>query len=122
MNEQQLFDTPRSKCPKPPVTEADLPAPLASWKDTFNKRSSTVFDEARRKKIGVALNNYSMEVCKQAIKGCSLSPWHNGQNPSNKKYTDLCLIFRNADKVEYFLDIYENEAKGEQEMEEWLNS
>ena len=92
------------------------------WKDTFNKRSSTVFDEARRKKIAVALNNYSMEVCKQAIKGCSLSPWHNGRNPSNKKYNDLSLIFRNADKVEYFVDIYENEAKGEQEMEEWLNS
>ena len=122
MNEQQLFDTRRSKCPRPPVSEADMQELFDYWKDSFNKRSSTVFDEARRKKIGVALNNYSMEVCKQAIKGCSLSPWHNGQNPNNKKYTDLSLIFRNADKVEYFLDIYENEAKGEQEMEEWLNS
>ena len=122
MNEQQLFDKPRSKCPRPPVSEADMQELFDYWKDTFNKRSSTVFDEARRKKIAVALNNYSMEVCKQAIKGCSLSPWHNGQNPNNKKYTDLSLIFRNADKVEYFLDIYENEAKGEQEMEEWLNS
>ena len=122
MNEQQLFVTPRSKCPRPPVSEADMQELFDYWKDTFNKRSSTVFDEARRKKIAVALNNYSMEVCKQAIKGCSLSPWHNGQNPNNKKYTDLSLIFRNADKVEYFLDIYENEAKGEQEMEEWLNS
>ena len=122
MNEQQLFDTPQSKCPRHPVSEADMQELFDYWKDTFNKRSSTVFDEARRKKIAVALNNYSMEVCKQAIKGCSLSPWHNGQNPNNKKYTDLSLIFRNADKVEYFLDIYENEAKGEQEMEEWLNS
>ncbi len=122
MNEQQLFDTPNSKCPRPPVTEAKMQELFDYWKDTFNKRSSTVFDEARRKKIGVALNNYSMEVCKQAIKGCSLSPWHNGQNPTNKKYNDLSLIFRNADKVEYFLDVYENEAKGEQEMDEWLNS
>lgn len=92
------------------------------WKETFNKRSSTVFDEARRKKLGAALRNYSMEECKQAIKGCSLSAWHNGQNPNNKKYHDLSLIFRNADKVEYFIDIYTTHTQGEEEMEEWLNS
>jgi hypothetical protein len=92
------------------------------WKETFNKRSTTVFDEARRKKVDVALRNYSMEICKKAIKGCSLSAWHSGQNPNNKKYNDLSLIFRNADKVEYFVDICDQEAKGEQEMEEWLNS
>jgi hypothetical protein len=63
-----------------------------------------------------------MDTCKAAIVGCSLSPWHSGQNPSNKKYNDLSLIFRNAEKVEYFLDIHEKETEGEREMEQWLNS
>jgi len=51
-----------------------------------------------------------------------MSDWHNGRNPGNKKYHDLTLIFRNAEKVEMFVDIYEQETTATNEMEEWLES
>ena len=116
----QLFETPKPKTNDP--SEETIAELFEFWKETFNKRASTLLDDARRKKISVALRNYSMDTCKAAIIGCSLSSWHSGQNPNNKKYHDLSLIFRNAEKVEYFLDIHEKETKGEQEMEEWLRS
>ena len=116
----QLFETPKTKTDDP--SEETIVELFEFWKETFNKRASTLLDDARRKKISVALRNYSMDTCKNAIVGCSLSPWHSGQNPSNKKYHDLSLIFRNAEKVEYFLDIHEKETEGEREMEQWLNS
>jgi len=92
------------------------------WKETFNKRSTTVLDEARQKKLSAAIKAYGIDTCKQAILGCSYSDWHNGRNPGNKKYTDLTLIFRNADKVEMFVDIYQQETTANTEMEEWLES
>jgi hypothetical protein len=92
------------------------------WKETFHKRSTTVLDDARRKKIATAIKAYGEETCRQAIIGCSLSDWPNGRNPGNKKYHDLTLIFRNADKVEMFVDIYEQEHQGQKEMDEWLNT
>jgi len=91
------------------------------WVTTFGKRSSTALDDARKKKLQVALKHYSVEECKQAIKGCSLSPWHSGHNPNNKKYHELTLIFRNADKIETFIDIYETETSAETTLNEWLN-
>lgn len=92
------------------------------WKETFSKRATTVLDDARSKKLSAAIKAYGMDTCKKAILGCSYSDWHNGRNPSNKKYHDLTLIFRNADKVEMFVNIYEDETTGQDEMEEWLNS
>ena len=56
MNENQLF------------TDDRMQELFEYWKDTFNKRSSTVFDEARQKKIAVALRNYGMEKCKKQSK------------------------------------------------------
>ena len=126
MNEKQLFTdedkwTPRSSCPQPPITEDRMQELFQYWKDTFNKRSSTVFDEARQKKIAVALRNYGMEKCKKAIKGCALSSWHTGNNPQNKTYNELSLIFRNSDKVEMFIDIYETESTAQKELDKWIN-
>ena len=92
------------------------------WKTTFNKRTSTILDDARQKKLSAAIKAYGEETCRQAIIGCSLSEWHNGRNPGNKKYHDLTLIFRNADKVEMFVGIYEQEHQGQKEMDEWLNT
>lgn len=92
------------------------------WKETFNKRTTTLLDEARAKKLARAIKAYGEDTCRQAIIGCSLSDWHNGRNPGNKKYHDLTLIFRNADKVETFVDIYDQEHQGKKEMDEWLNT
>lgn len=104
------------------VPTQDIDTLFNFWKETFNKRSTTVLDDARAKKLSVAIKAYGMDTCKKAIVGCSLSEWHNGRNPGNKKYHDLTLIFRNADKVEMFVNIYEDETAGKDEMEQWLNS
>lgn len=92
------------------------------WKTTFHKRSTTILDDARKKKIATAIKAYGLDTCKHAVLGCSMSDWHTGKNPGNKQYTDLTLIFRNSDKVEAFLAIYDAETKGQNEMEEWINS
>lgn len=104
------------------VPVEDIEAVFDYWKQAFGKRASTVLDEARKKKIATAIKNYGIDTCKKAIRGCSMSPWHTGKNPGNKQYTDLTLIFRNADKVEMFVGIYEQESKSASEMEEWLQS
>ena len=121
----QLFNedkwTPRASCPQPPITDERTLELFEFWKETFNKRSTTVFDEARQKKIAVALRNYGMEKCKKAIKGCALSSWHTGNNPQNKKYNELSLIFRNSDKVEMFLELYETESQAQKELDKWIN-
>lgn len=104
------------------VPTASVQALFDFWKETFNKRTTTVLDEAREKKLARAIKAYGEETCRQAIIGCSLSDWHNGRNPGNKKYHDLTLIFRNADKVETFVDIYNQEHQGKEEMDEWLNT
>lgn len=103
------------------VPTGDIDHVFSYWKETFGKRSSTVLDEARKKKIATAIKNYGIDTCEKAIRGCSMSPWHTGQNPGSKQYTDLTLIFRNADKVEMFVGIFEQESRATTEMEEWLN-
>jgi len=92
------------------------------WKTTFNKQSRTHLDEPRRKKIASALKSHGAETCRKAILGCSMSDWHTGNNPRNKQYTDLTLILRNADKIESFVELYEQETTASKEMDSWLKS
>jgi hypothetical protein len=62
------------------------------------------FDKKRQTKIMQALKlGYTVEQLKQAIDGCSLSPYHMGKNDQNKHYDSIDLIFRNADKIEQFI-------------------
>ena len=72
------------------------------------------------KRRSIALRNYGMEKCKKAIK-VALSSWHTGNNPQNKTYNELSLIFRNSDKVEMFIDIYETESTAQEELDKWIN-
>jgi hypothetical protein len=103
------------------VSSSDIQDLFTYWKETFNKNSNTVLDEARSKKLSIALNAYGKAKCEKAIKGCSLSSWHTGDNPRNKKYNDISLIFRNSDKVEMFLELYETESQAQKELDKWIN-
>jgi hypothetical protein len=58
--------------------------------------------EERTKLITVAVNQYGADVVKQAVRGCSLSPWHMGQNPSGTLYTSIELILRGSEQIERF--------------------
>lgn len=67
-------------------------------------RKPRLTDE-RSKLITVAINQYGADTVKQAVRGCSLSPWHMGQNPSGTRYTDIELILRDAGHIERFANL-----------------
>lgn len=56
----------------------------------------------RRSLIGRWLGEYDVVTLVDAIDGNHQSPYHCGDNPDGKKYHDLGLILRSADKVERF--------------------
>jgi len=117
MSEENLFGETTFRG----VLLSDIEGLFEFWKQTFNKRSTVRLDDQRCIKIAAALKLYGPDVCRKAILGCARSAWHQGQNRNNKKYNDLTLIFRNAAKVEYFLDIYESEVDASTGLNDWLS-
>lgn len=69
--------------------------------------------DERTKLITTAINQFGLEMVKGAITGCSLSPWHMGQNPTGTLYTSIELILRGAPQVERFntLTVVEEDAR-----------
>lgn len=76
---------------------------FAFWKQTmFHERA--VLDKKRRRIIEDRLKDgYTAEALCEAIKGCSLSPFHMGENDRKTRYDGLDLILRNAEKVDQFI-------------------
>ncbi len=77
------------------------------WKQTMDSARSRL-DENRKRLIRNALKKYTDTDLQMAIYGCSLSPFHMGQNPDGKKYNGLDLILRNAEKIESFINMATN--------------
>jgi len=63
------------------------------------------FSEERGKLITVAVNMFDSSTVKDAIRGCALSPWHMGQNPSGTVYNSLDLILRDSKHIEMFANL-----------------
>jgi len=89
------------------------------WKEKHSKRVA-VLDAKRAARIGWAIKNYGIQVCKDAIDGCLVSDWHMGKNPGGKKYNDIHNIFRDAQHVEMFLRKLE-EKSGNKARNEWIS-
>lgn len=53
------------------------------------------------------------ELC-QAIDGCHLSPFHCGENDAGVKYQKLETIFRDADQVTTFVELWEQKNAAKQ--------
>lgn len=64
------------------------------------------FTEDRRVLVACAVYDFGVDSCVEAIHGCKLSPFHQGDNDRRRKYDDVSLILRNAEKVERFCEIY----------------
>ena len=78
------------------------------WKLVMNHPKAKL-DNARKKKIIAAIKlGFSVDKLKQAIDGCSKSPWHMGNNDQKKKYDNISLVFRNAEKIEQFIGFIAN--------------
>ena len=64
-----------------------------------------VLTDKRKRFIQRAINDYGVDTCKAAVTGNSTSPWHQGQNPSRKKYNSIELILRDAEHIERFANM-----------------
>jgi len=89
------------------------------WKVAMGK-SRPIMDKKRESRIGWAIANYGLESCRQAIDGCTMSPWHMGGNPNNKRYDDVSLIFQDAKHVEMFLEHYDA-GKKKSARDSWIH-
>lgn len=94
--------TPRGS-DKPSRPSDDVRAVFDHWREVMGKSDRTVLDDNRKRLITKALDSYSLDDVMAAITGCSLSPYHMGENPGRKRYNELGLILRNADKIEQFI-------------------
>lgn len=77
------------------------------WKVTMRKPRARL-DEKRAKAIRLMLAaGYSVEDLELAIFGCSISPFHQGQNDRHSKFEDIGLICRDAEHVDKFIEMAE---------------
>jgi len=73
------------------------------WQEVMNHPQAKL-DPKRIASIKQAIkNNFSVEDLKNAINGCSKSPFNMGQNDRNQIYDDIGLIMRDASHIERFI-------------------
>lgn len=93
------------------VDSQDVEKLFEFWRATLGKKA--LLSDERRAILAWAILNYGMETCEMAVKGCSLSDWHMGRNPNNVRYDSIELIFRNSEKVEWFVERFQSVSPGE---------
>lgn len=108
VDENRLFDVPATTNPLevPPETIRRV---FDLWVEIHRgsrKGRSPVLSPERQRIIKRAVSSHGEQTCLDAIRGCALSDWHMGKNPNGKKYDDLELILRNAQKIENFADLW----------------
>lgn len=86
------------------VPEEEILEVFEFWRTTMNRKRALLSEE-RKTLIGASIHDYGVDGCKEAIRGCSLSPFHMGANQQRRRYDSLELIFRNAEKTESFQEI-----------------
>lgn len=90
------------------------------WKKVMNSPKS-VLDDKRRSLIAKALKNYSAADICRAIRGCSKTPHNMGKNKQNTKYNGLNLILRDAEHIDYFVNLDDVNAKPAEETIDQMN-
>jgi hypothetical protein len=93
------------------VPDATVVEVFDVWREVHSK-SRAVLSPERRRAICKAVASHGRAMTLDAIHGCSLSPWHMGQNPSGKRYNDINLILRNAEKIEGFAELFGEVGSG----------
>jgi len=78
------------------------------WQTVMNHPRAKL-DSKRKHKITQAFKlGYSLEELKQAINGCSKTPFNMGENDRKEIYDDIELIFRDAVHIDRFIRNAEN--------------
>lgn len=103
------------------ATIAEIDEVFLCWQMQFGKERAKL-DKVREKAIrGRLLDGYSVQDLKDAIRGCSLSRFHRGENDRQKKYQDISLICRDAYHVDEFIDVFEAEKRKQAKLEHYRN-
>ena len=89
-----------------PVTEI-----FESWKTTLDHPKAKL-DKTRKRIIEKALSLYPVETLKKVFVGVLRSDWHMGRNGSTRQYHDLGLLLRDAEKIDYFLELCPESESG----------
>lgn len=102
-------DSERDKDKKTNISKKKKPNPLIQevfdyWKTVLNHPKARL-DANRTKSIDKALTvmEFTVDEIKEAILGCSKSPYHMGDNETKTVYDQLGLILRNAENIERFI-------------------
>lgn len=90
--------------------ESDIQTIFEYWQKIMSSPKS-VLDDKRMRLISNALKNYEPALICQAIRGCSKSPHNMGVNDRSTKYNGLNLILRDAERIDYFVNIDNAKAK-----------
>lgn len=112
-NEEVIQELPRKTNSKAArsivatVPRAEVLEVFEFWRDTLHRTGAHAvkLTEKRYARIAAAIAAYGVQTCILAIKGCSVSPWHMGDNPQGVRYTDVALIFRSHDHVDRFVSL-----------------
>jgi len=83
------------------------------WKEVMETPMSRLTDKRRKAVVSRLQDGYSVAQIFDAIDGCSVSDWHMGDNPNQRKYNDLELICRTGDKLEQFAQIAQHRRQQE---------
>ena len=76
------------------------------WKDTMEHPKAKLSSDRRQKIKARLKEGFTVDDCKEAIQNCRDSPYHQGDNEQGKVYDSIGLIFRNADKLEWFINMH----------------
>lgn len=110
---EQIQNQNRADTEKRPVEQKQLdPAQtiFAYWQKTMDSPKSAM-DDKRKSLIAKALKAYApADICK-AIRGCSKSPHNMGHNDRKTKFNGLNLILRDAEHIDYFINLDSSGAR-----------
>jgi len=118
------FDTealglnPSSLNPESIYTSGDARTVFSYWQKTLGHPGAQFSPERKRRIEARLKEGYSVAKLCEAIDGCAASKYHMGENDSGTVYDSIGLIFRNAEKVEEFLQKLPKNKGGNKETRE----
>lgn len=108
-------DQGSSECP--PTQGPGKPDPVRlvfdAWLEEHvdpKQRAKCKLNGKRRQKIQARLREYPADRLIAAIRGVKRSPFHMGDNPEGKRWTDLAVILRDGEQVEKFEALLDGSA------------
>lgn len=100
----------------------DVTVDIFSFWQKMMLSPKSALDAKRKALIANALKIYPpAEICK-AIRGCSKTPHNMGQNKQNTKYNGLNLILRDAEHIDYFINLDDTNARPAKETIDQMNA